>query len=139
MVAIVLDIAVSKTFITMFVPYLVDWVVDYINFSLKKSGSDHASPYFRFTGNPVSMVVHFRAAFLDIGAVNEITDDLNNLDSRARLGFVIDRDESNRGTLIITTVIILDFATGRTMKCRHFKLVEHGSKVHHILKRRKPF
>jgi len=124
----VLDAETNKKFVTMFVPFLVPWVTESINFTLR-SGNDFGSPYTRFTGNAVSLDTHFPASFLDIVAVNEITDDLRNLSSRARLGFVMARDTSFRGTMII-----LDFETGRFMKRRVYTLVEGPSFVDKAVK-----
>jgi hypothetical protein len=114
----VLDSANKKKFVTAFVPYLMDWVVGSINYSLR-TGSDHASPYTRFTNNLVSAKVHFKAAFLDIVAVNDIQDKTHNLQSRARVGLVLARDESERGALIL-----LDIDSGQLMKRTHIHLVE---------------
>ena len=69
----VLDFTTKQRFITIFVPYLVQWVVDSINYSLRTT-NEYVSPYTRFTGKTVSADVHFRVAFLD---------------SRAKIGFEI--------------------------------------------------
>ena len=114
----VLDSANKKKFVTAFVPYLMDWVVGSINYSLR-TGSDFASPYTRFTGNQVSAKVQFRTAFLDIVAVNDIQDKSHNLQSRARIGIVLARDESERGALVL-----LDIDSGQLMKRTHIHLVE---------------
>jgi len=114
----VLDAGVKKKFLTIFVPYLVQWVVESINYSLR-NGSDHASPHTRFTGEQVSMQVHFRAAFLDIVAVNSNATNPVNSDSRAKLGLVLARDESMRGALLL-----LDIETGHMMKRYFFKKLE---------------
>ena len=117
----VLDSATSKKFVIMFVPYLMDWVVGSINYSLR-TGSDYASPYTRFTGKLVSANIQFRAAFLDIVAVNDIQDKSTNLDSRARIGLVLARDESERGALLL-----LDIASGQLMKRTHFHIADGPS------------
>ena len=117
----VLDSKTKKKFVTAFVPYLMDWVVGSINYSLR-TGSDYASPYTRFTGKTVSAKIQFRAAFLDIVAVNDIQDKSNNLDSRAKIGLVLARDESDRGALIL-----LDIDTGQLMKRTNFHLADGPS------------
>lgn len=109
----------SKTikFMTAFVPLLVPWIVDSINFTLR-SGNNSLSPFSRFTRKTVSLENHFPAAFLDIVAVPEITDDLTNLESRSRIGFVVARDMAGRGV-----VTIMDFESGRFMKRRNLKIM----------------
>ena len=117
----VLDSSTSKKFVTMFVPYLLDWVVGSINYSLR-TGNDHISPYTRFTGKMVSANIQFRAAFLDIVAVKDIQDKSDNLDSRARIGMVLARDESERGALLL-----LDISSGQLMKRTHFHISDGPS------------
>ena len=117
----VLDTSTKKKFVTMFVPYLMDWVVGSINYSLR-TGNDYVSPYTRFTDKVVSANIQFRAAFLDILAVNDIQDKTTNLDPRARIGLVLARDESERGALLL-----LDISTGQLMKRTHFKIADGPS------------
>ena len=79
----ILDSSTKRRFLNSFVPDLVKWVVQSINYSLR-SGNDYASPYTRFTDKVVSANIQYRAAFLDIVAVNANLDKASNLDSRAK-------------------------------------------------------
>ena len=119
----VLDSSTKKRFLNLFVPDLVKWITESINYSLR-SGNDYASPYTRFTGNPVSAKVHFRAAFLDIVAVNANLDKAKNTDSRSRICLVISRDDSMRGSLNM-----LDIGSGKMINRYFYTLVEGPSYV----------
>jgi len=115
----VLEAGTNKLFRTPFVPLLVPWVVDSINFTLR-SGHDSQSPYTRFTGKLVDLETHFPAAFLDIVAVDELTEPhkLNNLDPRAKIGFIVARDTAHRGV-----VTVLDFQTGSFIKRKQMTIL----------------
>ena len=114
----VLDWSTARRFITAFVPYLVVWVVQTINFSLR-SGSDHASPHLRFTGDPIKLNVHLRFAFLDVVVVHKIvTNSIDNLESKGKIGLVVGRN-GDTGALTV-----LDLETMRECKRYHLKLLE---------------
>ena len=114
----IMDWTTARRFITAFVPYLVNWVAQSVNFCLR-TDSQYASPFVRFTGKPVSLEVHLRFAFLDTVAFHKTasTGKVHNLESRGKLGLVVARNgEAGAHT-------ILDLETMRECKRYHLKLV----------------
>ena len=88
----VLDWSTSRKFITAFVPYLVTWVTQSINFCLR-NGTEFASPHLRFTKVPIKMEVHLRYAFLDTVAFHKTeSTSISNLESKGTVGLVVARD-----------------------------------------------
>ena len=114
----VLDWATSRKFITAFVPYLVTWVTQTINFSLR-SGTEYASPHLRFTSIPVSMEVHLRYAFLDTVAFHKTeSTSINNLESKGAIGLVVAR-EGDAGAMTV-----LNLESMKECKRYHLKLMD---------------
>ena len=122
----VLDSGTKRRFLNSFVPDLVKWICQSINYSLR-SGNDYASPYTRFTNKVVSAKIHYRAAFLDIVAVNANLDKASNIDSRAKICLVMARDDSERGSMNM-----LDIETGKLINRYHFTLVEGPTYVERV-------
>jgi len=99
----VTDIATSRRFTKQFVPYLIDWVTESLNFSLRNN-NDYLSPYQHFTGYVVNADKHFRVAFLEIVAVQDLTKNVPNLNPRAKVCLVVGREKSfNGGLLVLNT------------------------------------
>lgn len=96
----VVDIATSRRFTRQFVPYLIDWVTESLNFSLRSS-NDHISPYQQFTGLVVDVNKHFRVAFLEVVAVQDLTKNISNLTARAKVCLVVGREKSLKGGLLV--------------------------------------
>ena len=115
----ILDWATARKFITTFVPYLVTWVTQSINYCLR-SGTEFASPYLRFTGKPINMNVHLRYAFLDTVAIHRLaaTGKLNNLQSKGAVGLVVARD-GDAGAMTVLNLESLE-----ECKRYHLKLMD---------------
>jgi hypothetical protein len=122
----VLDWATSRKFITTFVPYLVTWVAQSINFSLR-SGTEYASPHLRFTGVPISVDVHLRFAFLDTVAFHKTeSTSIHNLESKGAIGLVVAR-EGDAGALTV-----LNLETMKECKRYHLKLMDGPEVIKYV-------
>jgi hypothetical protein len=120
----VLDWPTARRFINGFNPYLVPWVVQSINYSLRR-GTLYASPNLRFTGKPVivNVNVHLRFAFIDIFAVHKTeSDSIHNLESKCKIGLVVARNGE------ASAVIVLDLESMKECKRQHANLMD-GSDV----------
>ena len=114
----VLDWATSRKFITAFVPYLVTWVTQSINFCLR-SGTEYASPHLRFTKVPISVDVHLRYAFLDTVVFHKTeSTSINNLESKGAIGLVVAR-EGDSGAMTV-----LNLETMKECKRYHLKIMD---------------
>ena len=122
----VLDWATSKKFITAFVPYLVTWVTQSINFSLR-SGNEFASPHLKFTKVPVSVNVHLRFAFLDTVAFHKTeSTSIHNLESKGAIGLVVAR-EGEAGAMTV-----LNLETMKECKRYHLRLMDGPEVIRYV-------
>ena len=99
----VVDFATSRRFTTQFIPYLITWITESLNFALRSS-NNYVSPYQLFTGKLVQVDKHFRVNFLEIVAVHDLTKNVTNLNSRAKIGLVVGREQSYNGGLLVLNI-----------------------------------
>ena len=122
----VLDWATSRKFITAFVPYLVTWVTQSINFSLR-SGNEYASPHLRFTKVPINVNVHLRFAFLDTVAFHKTeSTSIHNLESKGAIGLVVAR-EGEAGAMTV-----LNLETMKECKRYHLRLMDGPEVIKYV-------